>query len=86
MEKIMTNETLRVYEKDGDDYKFISDAIKSGVPIGRLDITMALAKILDKKPEEVNSAWMDAHVGIQQVLRDLPREVIGGFPREVIGG
>ena len=66
-----------VYPPDSDDAKFIMHALKAGVPISRLEVTLAIAKMLDKPVQDVNNAWMDAHVGIQQVIRNLPQEVMG---------
>lgn len=58
-----------VYEEGSDERVFVEKAVKAGVPIGQVELIMVLAKQFEKKPEDVQSQWLDAHVGIQQVIR-----------------
>lgn len=58
-----------VYE--GEDKDWVEAALKAGLPIGHVEYIMVLAKLHDKKPKDVQDAWMDAHVGVQQVFRGL---------------
>lgn len=60
-----------VYEEGTEERDFAEKSIKAGVPFGQLELIMALAKLLDKKPMDVQNIWLDAHVGIQQVTRSL---------------
>jgi hypothetical protein len=56
-----------VYE--GEDKEWIEAGLKAGLPIGHIEYILVLAKLHDKKPADVQNAWMDAHVGVQQVFR-----------------
>jgi hypothetical protein len=58
-----------VYEEGSDERDFIEKSVKAGVPIGQVELIMVLSKQLDKKSLEIQNQWLDAHVGIQQVIR-----------------
>lgn len=59
----------QVYE--GETKEWVENALKAGLPIGHIEYILVLAKLNDKTPKEVQDAWMDAHVGVQQVFREL---------------
>ena len=60
-----------VYAEGTDEREFVDKSLKAGVPIAQIEVIMVLSKYLEKKPLEIQSAWMDAHVGVQQVFRGL---------------
>jgi hypothetical protein len=60
-----------VYEAGTDDREFVEQALKAGVPVAQIELIMVMSKVLEKKPVDLQNIWMDAHVGIQQVWREL---------------
>lgn len=62
-------EDSKVYK--GDDRKWIENALKAGLPVGHIEYILVLAALTEKTPLEVQNKWMDAHVGVQQIFREL---------------
>lgn len=60
-----------VYAPGTDDHEFVEQALKAGVPVAQIELIMVMSQCLEKKPIELQNMWMDAHVGIQQVWREL---------------
>ncbi len=61
---------MKVYADDSQEKEFIQQAFRAGVPIGRIEMTLVFASLLERKPQEIQDKWMDAHVGVQQVLME----------------
>ena len=62
-------ESSKVYK--GEDKQWIENALKAGLPVGHIEYILVLAALTEKKPLEVQNKWMDAHVGVQQIFREL---------------
>jgi uncharacterized protein with FMN-binding domain len=60
-----------VYEAGSEERDFVEKSLKAGVPQGQIELIMVLAKLTEKKPVDVQNLWMDQHVGIQQVFREI---------------
>lgn len=61
----------------GEDAKWVRKALKAGVPVGQIEFILLISKLHDKKPQEVQDMWMDAHVGVQQQFRKIDEVVEG---------
>ena len=59
----------KVYSEE--DAEWVTQALKAGIPIGHIEYILLQAKLHDKKPADIQSMWMDAHVGVQQIWREL---------------
>lgn len=55
----------------GEDRQWVENALKAGLPIGHIEFILTVAALTEKKPLEVQNKWMDAHVGVQQIFREL---------------
>lgn len=61
----------RVFEEGSEEYQYIMGAIKSGqVGAEQLERVLIISKLTGKSVTEVNSAMMDAKVGVRQVYQD----------------
>jgi hypothetical protein len=59
----------KVYQ--GETADWIKSALLAGVPLGHVEYILLVAALHDKKPSEIQAKWMDAHVGVQQIFREL---------------
>jgi hypothetical protein len=60
-----------VYEEGTPDKEFVSNSLKAGVPLGQIELIMVVAKVTEKAPLDIQKIWMDTHVGVQQVFKEL---------------
>lgn len=58
--------------------KYVKDALFAGsMPKNDIILVVTIAKLLGKEdPLEVQSVYMDAQIGLQQVFRDMVRESV----------
>jgi hypothetical protein len=69
----------QVYEKGTPEYEFVSASLRAGVSPTRVEMILVLAKLTDKKPLEIQSMWMDAHIGLLQINREIPNSFVEGL-------
>jgi hypothetical protein len=55
----------------GETKDWVENALKAGLPVGHIEYILVFAALTEKNPREVQNKWMDAHVGVQQIFREL---------------
>jgi hypothetical protein len=68
----------QVYEKGTPEYEYVSASLRASVAPTRIETVLVLAKLTDKKPLEIQSMWMDAHVGLLQINREFTNTFLEG--------
>lgn len=60
----------RVFEEGSEERKYVEQALATGQSMNDTATVLLVSRLLNKPVLEVQSAWMDVKVGIQQVFRD----------------
>jgi hypothetical protein len=65
----------KVFAEGSEEEKYARDALQSGTQTNlETTLVLTLGRVLDKKPLEIQTIFMDCKVGLQQVFRDMAGE------------